>query len=241
MKPLMTFIVSVFIAALFAGCSQLETALRDVDLSELGYGKQNALDEKTIIAGLKEALRVGSGRAVTRTSSLNGYLGNKLIRIATPDELLKVARALRKIGLDKEVDKFEVAMNRAAEKSAGQARDLLWSAIKQMQLKDVRKIWRGNDRAATDYFRNKTERELYQRFRPVVLTQMNATGLYRAHKKIMAKYMKIPFVKKPDFDLDRYITRKTLDGLFTVLAQEEARIRKDPVARTTDLLRKVFG
>lgn len=233
-----TLSILVMTAVLFSGCVQLEQAIRDKGLVS---GRSNSLDNGTIADGIREALKVGSERAVASSSKVDGYLGNQLIRIATPSELSKVSKALRKIGLSREVDNFEVAMNRAAEQSASQTKEIFWTVIRQMTLRDVRDIWKGGDDAATRYFRSKTEQTLYGRFHPIVRNKMQTVGLYKSYNSMVNSYMKIPFVKKPSLDLDQYVTQKTLDGLYLVLAQEEARIRKDPVARTTELLRKVFG
>jgi len=225
-----------------SSCKSVESALRNIDLADLQEKTLNQpLDEKTIMSGLKEALRVGSGRAVETSSSVDGYLGNALIRIAMPGELTKTANTLRQIGLDAEVDKFEIAMNRAAEKSSGQAREVFWQTITNMTITDVISIWKGDDQAATGYFRQKTEAQLYSKFQPLVRTNMKQTGLYQLYNSLIAQYTAIPFVSKPQLDLDRYITQKTLDGLFAVLGQEEANIRKNPAARSTELLKKVFN
>ncbi len=200
-----------------------------------------SLDEKTVAAGLKEALQVGAERTVLQTSKVDGFLGNALIKITLPKSYEKVADALRKVGLGKDVDDLELAMNRAAEKAAGEARPIFSDAIKKMTLPDAVRILRGGDTAATDYFRAHTSDALRGRFQPVVTRSMARVGVAQKYDRLAAEYDKLPFVTRPALDLDQYVTERTLTGLFTVLGQQEKRIRKHPEARTTDLLRQVFG
>ncbi|MFH1279436.1 MAG: DUF4197 domain-containing protein [Candidatus Eisenbacteria bacterium] len=226
------------VAALFlvAGCTG-----SDLNIGDMLGGSGGPLDEPTVAAGLKEALRVGTERTVSSTSVVDGYLGNALIRIALPEQFETAAGALRTIGLGGKVDELEIAMNRAAEKAAGEAKGVFWDAIVQMTLTDAFGILNGGDAAATEYFRGRTSEELRARFRPIVETKMNEVGLYRAYESALSAYTAIPFTSKPEVDLEEHVTNKALDGLFHVLADEEKRIRQDPAARTTDLLRKVFG
>jgi hypothetical protein len=199
------------------------------------------LDEATVAAGLREALEVGTDRTVAGTSTVDGFLGNALIRIALPEEFDEMASLLRGIGFDDEVDDMEIAMNRAAERASGEARDVFWDSIRSMSIADAFGILRGPDDAATNYFRQHTESELRARFSPIVQNKMTEVGLYRIYEELSGYYERLPFVEKPAIDLEQYITDSALEGLFTVLAQEEASIRKDPLARSTDLLRRVFS
>lgn len=219
----------------FCGCKELSTK----DLGGI-LGRDAPLDEKTVAAGLKEALRVGTERTVDTTSKLDGFLGNALIRIAMPDQFEDVASVLRDVGFGQQVDNFETGMNRAAERAAGEAKDVFWNAITGMTVSDAFGILRGHDTAATDYFRDKTSDALRSRFRPIVKNKMSEVGLYQIYNELTAYYNKIPLKTAPALDLDEYITEHTLNGLFTVLGQEEKKIREDPLARTTDLLRRVF-
>jgi hypothetical protein len=199
------------------------------------------LDTETVVAGLKQALEVGTERTVTSTSKIDGYLANELIRIVMPGELKGMANTLRDVGFGGEVDKFEVGMNRAAEKAAGEATSVFWNSIKAMSFADAWGILNGDDSAATAYFRKQTSATLRSRYLPIVHDKMSEVGLYQVYQSLLDAYTALPFVTKPNFDLDAYITDRALGGLFTVLAQEEKRIRDDPVARTTDLLRRVFA
>lgn len=199
------------------------------------------LDEQTIIAGLKEALNVGTKNAVSFVSKQGGYLQNAAIKIPLPPDLQDVADKVSKIGLKKKVDEFIETMNEAAEKAAPKAVDIFVSAVKKMTVQDALNILHGANDAATRYFEKQTRSQLYQLFQPVVSDTMNKVGVTSLYKSIMNAYNQIPLVKKKNFDLDQYVTNKALDGLFYMVAGEEAKIRKDPVARVTDLLKKVFG
>jgi hypothetical protein len=204
--------------------------------------KSTKLDEKTIIAGLKEALEVGTKKSVERVSQKDGYYGNPEIKIPMPKDLKKVEKTLRDAGLGKKVDDFILSMNRAAEKAAPQARDIFVKAIKEMTVQDARKIlYDGKDDEATRYFEGKTRGPLYELFFPVVKDSLGKAGATKLYKELITKYNSLPLVEKKTYDLDKYVTDKALDGLFLMVAKEEAKIRKDPGARITELLRKVFG
>lgn len=214
-----------------------------VDPSVLGgiLNTQQPLDEATVAAGLREALEVGTGRSVSTLSSVDGFLGNALLRIAIPDEFQRAAGTLRTVGLGSQVDTFEVAMNRSAERACGEARQVFWDQIKAMSIADAFGILRGPDDAATSYFRERTESTLRARFTPIVQEKMGEVGLYNIYNNLADAYDALPLTTRPALDLDAYITDKALGGLFTTLAGEEMKIREDSVARTTDLLKRVFG
>ncbi len=230
------------VAGLCAGCAELQNGnlagdiLRTMQTSP-GIG----LDEQTVAAGLKEALQVGSERAVGLTSSPNGFWANELIRIAMPSELEPMAKTLRTIGFDRQVDQFEMGMNRAAEKASGEAKAVFWDAISGMTLTDAMGILNGGETAATDYFKARTSDTLRSRFQPIVQEKMSQVGLYQNYQQLMGAYTALPLVNQPSFDLDGYIADQGLDGLYTMLAQEEQRIRQNPAARTTELLQRVFA
>ena len=139
------------------------------------------------------------------------------------------------------MDNLVLAMNRAAESAAPKATALFVQAIKEMTFDDARKILQGGDTAATDYFKGKTSQKLYDQFKPVVVSSMNKVGVAKAYKDLMTPYQSMPFASKETLDLDHYVTSKALDGLFTMVAEEEKKIRTDPAARVTDLLKRVFG
>lgn len=218
------------------GCA----TLKNTDLS--GLLGQGPLDEATVAAGLRDALRVGTENSVLSTSRPGGFLDNELIRVNLPDQLTPVASTLRKLGLGSHVDALEAAMNRAAEQAAGQAKSVFWTAITEMSIADAFSILRGNDTAATDYFQAKTSTRLRARFGPIVSSQISSLGLADQYNQVVDTYNAVPLTSKPELvDLNEYVTDRTLEGLFTVLAREEQKIRHDPLARTTDLLKRVFG
>jgi hypothetical protein len=221
-------------ALLLAGCSLGDFALD-------GVGRGEPLSLETVVAGLREALEVGTGSAVKTVSRRGGYFQNAAIRIPMPAELEKPAATLRGIGLGSQVDAFEAKMNEAAEEAAKQAAPVFVGAIRQMTFDDARKILDGGDTAATDYFRGKTTEPLKGLYRPKVRGEMEKVGAVKAYNEMMKDYLKLPLVPKPKLDLDEYVTDRALAGLFDTVAGEERKIRRDPAARTTELLRKVFA
>ena len=198
-------------------------------------------DDSTIVSGLKEALTIGTDNAVKDVSQVNGYFGNEMIKILMPEKIQKVANVLRQVGYQKEVDDFILSMNRAAEKAAPMATSYFVGAIKEMSFDDARKILNGGDTAATEYFKRKTSDKIATSFRPVISSSMNEVGATKKYKDMMGKYESLPFVDKESLDLDGYVTNKAVDGLFYMVGEEEKKIRTDPAARVTDLLKKVFG
>jgi len=198
-------------------------------------------DDNTTVSGLKEALSIGTKNAVKEVSRSDGYFKNEAIKILMPEKLRKVTDVLRTVGYEKQVDDFVLSMNRAAEKAAPRAVPIFVEAVKHMTFDDARKILRGGDTSATDFFREKTRDKLYTEFSPDVRESMDKVGVAQSYKKMTAGYEKVPFMKKEDIDLDHYVTNKALDGLFYMVGQEERKIRTDPAARVTDLLKTVFG
>lgn len=215
--------------------------LMDDLIKGAGLGEKSGPGDSQIIAGLKEALSIGTGNAVTSTSKTNGYFGNQAIKILMPEKIRKVASVLGKVGYQEEVDDFVLSMNRAAEKAAPRAKAIFIESIRQMTIEDARKILDGGDTAATEYFKAKTSGKLYEAFQPIVSSSMNEVGTTRSYKEMMGTYTALPFTSAESLDLDRYVTNKALDGLFYLVGQEEIKIRKDPAARVTDLLKSVFG
>ena len=207
------------------------------DKSQIGSG----LSEDSIIAGLKEALQVGVGKAVDYSSKADGYLENPQIKIPMPEKIQNVADMLTNIGLQKPVDDFVLSMNRAAEAASPQAKDILLSAVNKMTFDDAKNVLNGGDTAATDYLRNKTYDDISGAFKPIVSDTVNQVGVTSAYKEMMGRFLDIPFASAQSLDLDSYVTDKAVSGLFVMLAEEEKNIRTNPQARATDLLKKVFG
>jgi hypothetical protein len=204
-------------------------------------GVDQGLSEDDIVKGLKEALEVGTNNAVALVSRNNGYFKNSKIKIPLPQNVQKAEKLLRGVGFSRQIDEFELSMNRAAERAAPKAKSIFWDAIKKMTFADARNILDGQDDAATSYFRQKTSTQLQSAFKPVVNQSMSEVGVTQAYKTVDQKIRTLPFTESLSFDLDQYVTDKALDGLFLMLAEEEKKIRQDPAARVTDLLKKVFG
>ena len=198
-------------------------------------------NESRVAAALREALIIGSERASDRAGQLDGYLGNALIRVALPAEIQRTASRLRALGMGRQVDELEVAMNRAAEAAAGESVAVFRAVVANMHPADVYAVLNGGEDAATAYLRQHSQDVLRQRYQPIVshhLAQVRATEHYA---DLARRYNQLPLVDPITVDLDDYVTGRALDGLFVLLAEEERRIRDDPVARTTQLLREVFG
>jgi RNA binding exosome subunit len=207
-----------------------------------GAPSRQGPDDSTVVSGLKEALSLGTDNAVKNVSRMDGYFGNEIIKILMPEKIQKVADMLRKVGYQKEVDDFILSMNRAAEKAAPMATSYFVGAIKEMSFDDARKILNGGDTAATEFFKRKTSDKIAASFKPVVSSSMNEVGVTKAYKAMTDRYTSMmPFAKMESLDLDTYVTNKSLDGLFHMVGQEEAKIRTNPAARTTDLLKNVFA
>jgi RNA binding exosome subunit len=234
-----TIIIIVFSLMLCASLSY--AGLFDTIIPGLGSQGGKTADDSTIISGLKEALSIGTENAVKNVSQVDGYFGNEVIKILMPECIRNVANVLGKVGYQKEVDAFILSMNRAAEKAAPKAVSYFVDAIKQMTFEDARKILNGGDTAATEYFKGKTSENIYNAFKPIISTSMNEVGVTKYYKDMMSKYETIPFMPKESLDLDHYVTNKSLDGLFYMVGEEEKKIRTNPAARVTDLLKKVFG
>ncbi|GFO70041.1 hypothetical protein GMLC_36200 [Geomonas limicola] len=201
------------------------------------------LDDSTIIKGLKEALATGTSRAVKSVAKTDGYFGNDLIKIPIPEKISSVTNLLGRFGFQPQVDEFVLSMNRAAEKAAPKAAEYFVSALREMTFDDARKILQGGNTAATEYFKEKTGEKIFSAFKPVVASSMQDVGVTRHYNRMTDKLKSIPFAGATagSLDLDNYVTTKAVDGLFVMLGEEEKKIRTDPAARGTELLRKVFG
>jgi hypothetical protein len=203
--------------------------------------KDDGLTNGEIVDGLKQALSVGTQNAVAYVSKTDGYFGNPKIKIPLPEKFRKAEGLLRTVGFGKDVDDFELSMNRAAEKAAPLAVDIFKNAITKMSFSDARQILNGPDDAATAYFKGATFGKLQETFKPIVQKAMTQVGVTRNFQNLNKRLATIPFADRLSFDLDQYTTDKGLDGLFYMLAQEEQKIRENPTARVTDLLKKVFA
>jgi len=199
------------------------------------------ISNRDAINGLKEALVRGSHVAVARLGVENGFFGNDRVKIALPPSLRRVEAVMRSIGMDRHADELVLRMNRAAEAAVPEARALLVDAVKKMSVQDAKGILSGGDDAATQYFKRATSEPLARRFQPIVKKAMGKVKLAEKYNEIAASGAKFGLVKEEDAQLEDYVTRKTLDGLFVTIAEEEKKIRRDPGAATSAIMRKVFG
>ncbi len=203
------------------------------------YGKP--LTQQEIAAGLKQALEVGTNNVVAQIGKRNGFYRDSSIHIPLPDSLAKVQRTLKKVGLSSYLDELELSLNRAAELAVPKAKKLFWQAIEDMSWDDVMKIYQGPDDAATRYFKQKMTPALTREMYPVVQQTLASAGVIKAYDRVMKKYYSIPYAPNVKADLNDYVIQQSLNGMFYYLAKEEAAIRHDPLKRTTDLLKRVFG
>lgn len=199
------------------------------------------LSDSKIIAGLKEALEIGTGNAVNLTGRIDGFFKHAAIKILMPRQLRTLEKTLRMLGQSAMIDEFVLSMNRAAEKAAPHARRLFVGALKEMTIADGRKILFGKETAATEYFKDKTSVRLANAFHPIISKAMEEVGATRQYKDLLARLQHIPFVRTQALDIDDYVVGKALDGLFYMVGEEEKKIRRDPLARVTTILRDVFG
>jgi hypothetical protein len=244
MKGGQSMMPSRFLSLLALGLFTFSTACAELDqtLNSLQLPVTNGiLDERTIAAGLKEALQVGTGNAVTVTGTPAGYFRNQAIKLLLPEQLQSFEQGLRTLGYGRQVDEFVLSLNRAAERAAPQAKQIFWTAITEMTFADAKQILNGADTAATDYFRVKTRDRLAAAFRPTVERSMNEVGVTRQYKDLTARLKAIPLVKREALDLDQYVVAKSIDGLFLMLGREEKNIRLNPSARVSNLLKRVFA
>ena len=221
--PELVFLICLMLAVY---ATQAHSGLQDFLKGAMkSLGLEQGLAEGEIVEGLKEALEIGTSKAVALVSKNNGYLNNPKIKIPLPENVQKAESFLRNIGFGSKIDNFELSMNRAAERAAPRAKSIFWDAIKKMTFGDARQILEGQDDAATIYFREKTSSQLQDEFKPIVNQAMSEVGVTQAYKSVDRKVRKMPFTKSLSFDLDQYVTDKALDGLFLMLAEEEKKIR----------------
>ena len=194
-----------------------------------------------ITAGLKEALKVSTAKAVAATGKPDGFLKNDAIKILLPDKLRTAGKGFRLAGMGSQLDELEVGMNRAAEQATPQAKQIFLDALMKMTISDARQILSGNETAATEYFRGKSSADLTKAFAPIVHKSLENVGTLKQYTRLTQNPMAASLLHSQNFDLDSYVVKKTLDGLFFMLGQEEKQIRKNPAARTTSILKEVFG
>ena len=201
----------------------------------------STLSQQEITIGLKEALSVGVKNSVIKASKKGGFNNNKLIKIPFPQDAAKMKKTLVKVGMQSQVDKFEQTLNGAAEEASRHAQDIFINVIKNMNIKEAVSILNGDLNAATKYLASQTRKDLYLKFRPIVIRSMEKVSLMKYWGVLAQAYNSIPLTKKIDTDLEDYVTNQAIDGLFVLMAKEEENIRKNPSARVSDILKKVFN
>jgi len=209
-------------------------------VKNIGGGKGASLSNDEIISGLKEALTVGTDNSSKKLSKVNGFFADAAIKILMPEEAKKVEKTLRSFGMSSLVDKAILSMNRAAEDAASGISTIFWDAIKQMSLQDGLSILRGGDFAATDYLKKTTTVTLTEKMKPVIQASLDKVNATQYWKDVFSAYNKFS-KQQVDTDLNAYVTKRAMDGIFYEIGLEEQKIRKDPAAQVTDLLKKVFG
>ena len=224
---------------LLIGCAEMTSVLDEVNKAT--SSDSNPLTNTEVIKGLREALTVGTNNSTALTSKLDGYYKNPAIFIPFPPEAIKVKEKVEALGMKKQVDEFVITLNRAAETASKEAAPIFINAITSMSISDGFAILKGNNNAATMYLKDKTSSQLKVKFNPVVKNSIGKVKVTQYWNPVINTYNKIPFIEKQNPDLEDYITTKAIEGLFLMIEKEEKKIRKDPMARVSEILKKVFG
>ena len=199
------------------------------------------LSNADAVRGLRQALNDGSAAAVAQLGVENGFFANPRVKIPLPPSLQKIERGLRAFGMRKEADELVLAMNRAAEAAVPEAKQLLTDAVKKMSVQDAKGILAGGDTAATEYFQRTTRLQLGERFLPIVKKATDSVGLAQQYNALAGEGAALGLIKEDQASIERYVTQKTLDGLYYMIGEQEKAFRKDPVSASSDIVRKVFG
>lgn len=199
------------------------------------------LTNKEASGGLKDALIVGAGKAVSRLGAEDGFFGNPQVKIPLPDNLKKIEKGMRMLGMGKEADELVLKMNRAAEAAAPEAKTLLVNAVRKMTVTDAKDILTGGDDAATQYFKKTTSGPMAAKFLPIVKKATENVKLAQQYNQFAEMGAKFGVVNKDQANLEQYVTQKALDGVYLMMAEEEKAIRQDPIGQSSKLIKKVFG
>lgn len=232
--------IAVILICCACTTAQINQTIGDVNKT-LGGDTSQPLTTAEVADGLKEALIKGISTGSDLVSQLDGYFKNPEIKIPFPPEVKKVEDKLRQIGFGSEVDKFVMQLNRGAEDAAKEAKPIFITAIRSMTIQDAWAILRGENDAATQYLKRTTSDQLKSKFKPVIQSSLNKVNATKYYGDIVNRYNQLPLVQKVNPNLDDYATDKAIEGLFLMIAKEEKNIRENPIARTTELLKKVFG
>lgn len=235
------FKILIAFVVLFANTTRAQININEAIKGVTGTISSGSPSNDDIIKGLKEALTVGSNNSATKASKTDGYYKNPLIKIPFPKEAQQMESTLKNLGMTKQVNQFVMTLNRAAEDAAKKAAPVFIDAITKMTITDGLKILKGKDDEATQFLKLNTSSKLNEQFKPIIKASLAKVQVTKYWNPLMTKYNRLPFVKKMNPDLEAYVTQKAIDGLFVLVAQEELKIRKDPAARVTDILKKVFG
>ncbi len=227
-------ILAIIVIFQLTACAELQQVVNQLPQ---GQGIGNA----EIANGLRQALDMGIDKQVTKLTQTDGFFKNELVKILLPEELQKVDKTLRDIGLGKLADEGLKVLNRAAENAVGEATPIFVDAVKGITFNDAKGILLGNDNAATQYLTSATQKQLYAKFNPVIKNSFEKVGADKIWQNLITKYNSIPLTKNVNPDLTDYVTNEALNGVYTMIAVEEKEIRTKVSSRTTDLLRKVFG
>jgi hypothetical protein len=230
---------SIFLLAFVLTITSLSAQISLKKLKNAIKGESVTTEE--VAEGLKEALTNGVSKGSDLASKLDGYYKNPEIKIPFPPDVKHVETKLRQIGMGAQVDKFIESLNRGAEDAAKESKPIFVSAVKQMTIQDAWSILKGEQDAATQYLKKTTTGQLTDKFMPIVHASLEKVNATKHYAELVTAYNKIPLVQKVNPDLDQYATGKAIDGLFILVAKEEKNIRTNPVARTSDLLKKVFS
>ena len=242
MKKAIYLTCSIVLFSISISTAQFDKLKKTVDKKIESVKPSSAgLSEEEVGAGLKEALNKGIEKGVDQLSKPDGFFKDLAIKIPLPKETKKVEAKLRSIGQGKKVDETIESINRAAEDATTASKDIFVKAIKGMSINDAMSILRGDENAATKFLDKSTRADLISKFEPIVKISLDKVGATKNWNTIFSTYNKLPFVEKVNPDLVEYATGKAIDGLFIQIAKEELKIRQDPAARVTDLLKKVFG
>ncbi|MBZ5492170.1 MAG: DUF4197 domain-containing protein [Acidobacteriia bacterium] len=234
--------ILLLVAGLLSAWAWAQSPLDDLrKRAEEALGKKSGPTDERIAAGLKEALSVSTRRAVASTGRVDGFLKNAAIKILLPEKLRNVGKGMRLMGMGRQVDALEIGMNRAAEQAAPAAKQIFIDAVSKMTIADARQILSGGDTAATEYFKTASTEQLTAAFSPIVHQAMENVGVVRQYNQLMQNPIAARVADSEGFNIDQYVVGKTMDGLFYVMGEEERKIRKDPAAQTTALLREIFG
>ena len=240
-KYIYTTGLAIIVSTTIVSAQGWKSLTKKAEAIKTGNSVTSGLSEEEIGAGLKEALTQGVSKGVAQLSQADGYFKDPEIKIPMPDEAEKVEDKLRALGQGEKVDEAILSMNRAAEDAASEAKDLFVEAIKAMTITDATNILKGNDDAATHYLKKSTSNQLTEKFQPIIKVSLDKVGATKHWETVFSTYNKLPFVDDVNPNLEEYVTEKAITGLFIQVAKEELLVRKDPAARATDLLKKVFG